>query len=135
LIIDVLFSEFIEHCAQHPTQHVVLILKKHTSKKNLTLLGHRVQIIKKDKEKGGGKLEFGTKIIHNKQGTIATLLGASPRASTAVSAMIEVIQKCFPEYTDWQKNIQKCIPSYGIDLSKNADEYLKVLQYTNGVLL
>jgi len=38
LIIDVLFSEFIEHCAQHPTQHVVLILKKHTSKKNLTLL-------------------------------------------------------------------------------------------------
>jgi hypothetical protein len=39
LIIDVLFSEFIEHCAQHPTQHVVLILKKHTSKKNLTLLG------------------------------------------------------------------------------------------------
>ena len=41
MIIDVLFSEFIEHCAQHPTQHVVLILKKHTSKKNLTLLGLR----------------------------------------------------------------------------------------------
>jgi len=53
LIIDVLFSEFIEHCAQDPTQHVVLILKKHTSKKNLTLLGLRPrpriysQIIKK----------------------------------------------------------------------------------------
>lgn len=101
----------------------------------LLVAGHRVQIIKKDKEKGGGKLEFGTEIIHNKQGTIAALLGASPGASTAVSAMIEVIQKCFPEYTDWQKNIQKCIPSYGIDLSGGVDEYLKVLQRTNSVLL
>jgi len=46
LIIDVLFSEFIEHCAQHPTQHIVLILKKHTSKKNLTLLGEAPALAK-----------------------------------------------------------------------------------------
>jgi len=37
LIIDVLFSKFIEHCAQHPTRYVVLILKKRTSKKELNI--------------------------------------------------------------------------------------------------
>jgi len=41
LIIDVLFSEFIEHCAQHPTRYVVLILKKRTSKKELNITGLR----------------------------------------------------------------------------------------------
>jgi malate dehydrogenase (quinone) len=101
----------------------------------MLVAGHRVQIIKKDKEKGGGKLEFGTEIIHNKQGTVAALLGASPGASTAVSAMLEVIQKCFPEYKNWEKSIQHCIPSYGQDLSKNPDEYQKLLQKTNNILL
>ncbi|MCS6824928.1 MAG: malate:quinone oxidoreductase [Cytophagaceae bacterium] len=54
-----------------------------------------------------------TRVIYNRQGTIAALLGASPGASTSVSAMIEVIQKCFPEYKDWQTSIRECIPSYG----------------------
>lgn len=100
----------------------------------LLVAGHRVQIIKKNKEKGGGKLEFGTEIIHNKQGTIAALLGASPGASTAVSAMLEVIEKCFPECEAQLNNIKTCIPSYKQDLSKNAEEYEKVLEYTNSML-
>ena len=48
----------------------------------LMVAGQRVQIIKKD-EAEGGKLEFGTKVVTNKKGTIASLLGASPGASTA----------------------------------------------------
>lgn len=37
---------------------------------------------------GNGILEFGTEIINNQAGTIARLLGASPGASTSVSAML-----------------------------------------------
>ena len=56
--------------------------------------GHRVQVIKKDEEKGG-TLEFGTEIIATADGTLACLLGASPGASTAVYIMIDVLNKCF----------------------------------------
>lgn len=60
---------------------------------------------------------------------------APPGASTAVSTMIEVLQKCFTEYSDWvHKNIQQCIPSYGQSLSTNAETYQKVLQLTNNLL-
>ena len=56
--------------------------------------GQRVQIIKKTKE--GGILKFGTEIVNSKDGTLSALLGASPGASTAVSIMIEVLQRsCF----------------------------------------
>lgn len=43
----------------------------------LKVAGQRVQIIKKD-EKDGGKLEFGTEVVVNKAGTIASLLGGFP---------------------------------------------------------
>ncbi len=58
--------------------------------------GQRVQIMKKDKEKGG-ELKLGTEIIHTSDRSLAALLGASPGASTAVSAMLEVLEKCFPD--------------------------------------
>ena len=58
--------------------------------------GQRVQVIKKDEELIG-KLEFGTEIINTHDGTLAVLLGASPGASTAVSIMVELVGKCFPE--------------------------------------
>lgn len=107
----------------------------HSDDWELLVAGHRVQIIKKDKENGGGKLEFGTEVIYNKEGTIAALLGASPGASTAVNAMIDVILKCFPNEIElWKKDLQRCIQSYGIDLSKNAAEYMRILDYTNSVL-
>lgn len=74
--------------------------------------GQRVQIIKKDK-KEGGVLEFGTEIVHAKDGTLAALLGASPGASTAVKIMLDLMEKCFPENTSiWQNQLQTMIPSY-----------------------
>src|SRR5699024_12782068 len=45
--------------------------------------GQRVQVIK-DTPEGKGTLQFGTELVHDKDGTVAALLGASPGASTAV---------------------------------------------------
>ncbi len=83
--------------------------------------GQRVQVIKKD-EKEGGILEFGTEIVTSNDGTVACLLGASPGASTAVSAMITVLKKCFPtEFAteEWQEKIKILIPTFGNSLHEN----------------
>ena len=53
--------------------------------------GQRVQIIKKTE--GGGSLKFGTEIVNSSDGSLSALLGASPGASTAVSIMVEVLEK------------------------------------------
>ncbi|MCH8553051.1 MAG: malate dehydrogenase (quinone) [Natronospirillum sp.] len=84
----------------------------------LAKAGQRVQIIKQDAEKGG-KLEFGTEIIVSEDGSLAALLGASPGASTAVSAMLDVIERCFPKRQknpDWKERVGEMIPSYGRSL-------------------
>ncbi len=80
--------------------------------------GQRVQIMKKDKEKGG-VLKLGTEIINNEDGSLAALLGASPGASTAVSIMMDVLNKCYPEQMasdDWKNKLTEMIPSYGKSL-------------------
>jgi malate dehydrogenase (quinone) len=88
----------------------------------LETAGHRVQIIKHCDNKGG-KLEFGTEIITSKDGTLASLLGASPGASISVQAMIEVIERCFKKQlgsTEWKQKMQEMIPSYGESLDENV---------------
>ncbi|MFT6261737.1 MAG: malate dehydrogenase (quinone) [Bermanella sp.] len=84
--------------------------------------GQRVQIIKKDGA-NGGKLEFGTELVAAKDGTLAALLGASPGASVAVQAMIEVIERCMAERlsNDWQTRLKQWIPSYGESLIENTE--------------
>src|SRR5699024_6267684 len=65
---------------------------------DMIVAGQRVQVIK-DTDKGGkGTLQFGTEVINDADGSIAALLGASPGASTAVSIMLEIIERCFPEH-------------------------------------
>ncbi|SDT93865.1 malate dehydrogenase (quinone) [Halopseudomonas salegens] len=84
--------------------------------------GMRVQIIKKNAQ-GHGKLEFGTEIVAAKDGTLAALLGASPGASTAVQAMIDVLERCFSDRlqsSEWQSRIRDLIPSYGQSLVKDG---------------
>lgn len=97
----------------------------------LKVAGQRVQIIKKD-EKLGGKLEFGTEVVVNKTGTLASLLGASPGASTSVSAMLTVLEKCFPEKIkgEWNAKLLEMIPSYGKKLSENPELTEKIRNYT-----
>lgn len=81
----------------------------------LQIAGLRVQIIKSD-GKGGGDLKFGTEVVTSADGSIAALLGASPGASTAVSIMLELIQRCFPDRwatAEWRRRIAAWIPSLG----------------------
>lgn len=90
---------------------------------SLESAGHRVQIIKHCDDKGG-KLEFGTEIIASKDGTLASLLGASPGASISVQAMIEVLERCFKRQVrtnDWQHKLKVMIPSYGETLDENLE--------------
>lgn len=53
--------------------------------------GQRVQIIKRDAEKGG-VLRLGTEVVSDQQGTIAALLGHR-RASTAAPIMLDLLEK------------------------------------------
>lgn len=81
--------------------------------------GQRVQIIKRDPEKGG-VLKLGTEIVASKDGTIAALLGASPGASTAPSIMLNLIKQVFADRLanpSWQAKLREIVPSYGVKLN------------------
>lgn len=98
--------------------------------------GHRVQIIKKCNTKGG-KLEFGTEIIAAKDGTLASLLGASPGASISVQAMLEVLDRCFKKQmksAEWKHKLQEMIPSYGESLDHNVELLHSVRKRTRKIL-
>lgn len=85
----------------------------------LEIAGQRVQIIKYDAKKGG-VLQFGTEVVAAADGSLAALLGASPGASTAVSIMLELLAKCFPQQLAseaWQQKLRAMIPSYGQSLA------------------
>jgi len=84
----------------------------------LAKAGQRVQVIKKD-EDHGGILEFGTEIVSSADGSIAALLGASPGASTAVSIMLELLERCMPDQMRseaWRTKLKEMIPTYGVAL-------------------
>jgi len=86
---------------------------------DLLVAGQRVQIIK-DTAAGRGTLQFGTEVISAADGSIAALLGASPGASTAVSVMLEVMRRCFPQHMQaWEPKIKAMIPSYGQSLAND----------------
>lgn len=84
--------------------------------------GQRVQVIKDTEAGGKGTLQFGTEIVTAADGSIAALLGASPGASTAVHAMLEILDRCFPEHMqEWEPKIKEMIPSYGVSLMENPE--------------
>ncbi|MEF2978750.1 malate:quinone oxidoreductase [Subtercola sp. YIM 133946] len=100
----------------------------------LITAGQRVQVMKKDAERGG-VLQFGTEVITSADGSIAGLLGASPGASTAVPIMLDVISRCFPEqYKDWVPQLKKMIPSLGTKLNEAPSRARKTLTATAQVL-
>lgn len=90
----------------------------------LQVAGQRVQIIKRD-PKRGGRLEFGTEVVTAADGSLSSLLGASPGASTAVSTMLQVVQRCFADRLAdgaCRDRLHGMIPSHGRRLSE--DRYL-----------
>ncbi|MFD1928341.1 malate:quinone oxidoreductase [Sporosarcina siberiensis] len=98
--------------------------------------GQRVQVIKDTEAGGKGTLQFGTEMVTSADGTIAALLGASPGASTAVHAMIELLKKCFPEHmSEWEPKIKEMIPSYGKSLMDNPELLEETHAFTGKTLL
>jgi len=102
----------------------------------LSYAGQRVQIIKPDTERAG-KLEFGTEVITSADGSLSALLGASPGASTAVSAMLSIVERCFTDRLKedgWKQKLTEMVPSYGHNLAEDTDLLLKVRERTLSTL-
>lgn len=97
--------------------------------------GQRAQMMKKDPEKGG-VLQFGTEVVSGAEGTIAGLLGASPGASTAVYAMLGVLEQCFPEeFADrWRDVVTEHVPAFGTGVNHDAALARATLSETGEVL-
>ncbi len=96
----------------------------------LIVAGQRVQVMKKDAEKGG-VLQFGTELVTGADGTIAGLLGASPGASTAVHVMLTLFERCFPEKMPvWSETLRELIPSYGTKLNDDPEAARAALERT-----
>ncbi|NBF05950.1 malate dehydrogenase (quinone) [Pseudomonas sp. Fl5BN2] len=98
--------------------------------------GQRVQIIKRDEEKGG-VLKLGTEIVASQDGSIAGLLGASPGASTAAPIMLSVLEKVFKDQVAtpaWQAKLHQIVPSYGTQLNGSPERVAKEWAYTAEVL-
>jgi malate dehydrogenase (quinone) len=93
--------------------------------------GQRVQIIKKTE--GGGSLKFGTEIVNSSDGSLSALLGASPGASTAVSIMVEVLEKSVLFLND-KHNLQKKINDLiypELSVSENYSSFIKEIKKRN----
>lgn len=97
--------------------------------------GQRVQIIKKDKRRGG-QLQFGTEVVAAADGSLAALLGASPGASTAAPIIMNVLEKMFPQLVRgaWHDTLKNIIPSYGIQLNNDLKASSDELNYTSEIL-
>jgi len=98
--------------------------------------GQRVQIIKRDADKGG-VLKLGTEVVTSKDGSIAGLLGASLGASTAAPIMLDLLERAFKDQlasAAWQEKLREIVPSYGISLNENPQQFQEVWTYTSRLL-
>ena len=98
--------------------------------------GQRVQIIKRDAQKGG-VLRLGTEVVSDDDGTVAALLGASPGASTAAPIMLQLLEKVFHEKMQtaaWQAKIKAVVPTYGSRLNEHPQAIEETLAHTSEVL-
>ncbi|WP_390887915.1 malate dehydrogenase (quinone) [Candidatus Mycobacterium wuenschmannii] len=97
---------------------------------SLTISGQRVQVMRRAGRRGG-RLEFDTTVLAAADGSIAGLLGASPGASTAVTAMLDVLQRCFPDrYPAWLPTLKEMVPSLGTTLAGEPALYEELRSWT-----
>jgi len=102
---------------------------------SLSIAGQRVQIIKRTSH--GGVLQMGTEVVTSSDGSLAALLGASPGASTAVTIMLEVLHRCWPEKMNseyWRKSLRKLLPSFGKDLNTDVAVLVETRNRSNTLL-
>ena len=93
----------------------------------LSIAGQRVQIIKQTSK--GGVLKMGTEVVTASDGSLAALLGASPGASTAVTIMIEVLNRCWQakmKSSKWKNKMLELFPSIGTDINSNQEALLSI---------
>ena len=86
-----------------------------------------MQIIKQTAK--GGVLKMGTEVVTSSDGSLAALLGASPGASTAVTIMIEVLNRCWHEKmksSKWKNKMLELFPSIGTDINSNQEALLAI---------
>ncbi len=101
----------------------------------VSIAGQRVQIIKQTSK--GGILKMGTEVVTSSDGSLAALLGASPGASTAVTIMIEVLNRCWHEKMKsikWKNKMLELFPSIETDINSNQ-EVLLAIRKRNDFLL
>ena len=80
---------------------------------------------------------MGTEVVAAEDGSLATILGASPGASTAVSIIIEIIQRCFHELFCSEKceaKLRQLLPSYEIDYNNSLINIEKTRIRNNHIL-
>lgn len=95
----------------------------------LTVAGQRVQVIRRDRRKGG-VLDFDTTVVVDAEGSIAGLLGGSPGASTAVPIMLGVLERCFAHrFQSWLPALKEMVPSLGATLSDEPALYDEVFAW------
>lgn len=101
----------------------------------LVTAGQRVQAIQPVVGPSFSKLAFGTSLINNSEGTIAGILGASPGASIAPAAMLEVLERCFGDrMIEWGSKIKDMVPSYGVKLAAHPDLFAETWDRTQKTL-
>jgi malate dehydrogenase (quinone) len=99
----------------------------------LDIAGQRVQVIRR--KGAGGVLEFGTTVLSAADGSIAGLLGASPGASTAVPAMLDVLERCFADrYAGWLPKLKELVPTLGTDLSGEPKLFEEIWDWGSKIL-
>ena len=101
----------------------------------LSIAGQRVQIIKQTAK--GGILKMGTEVVTSSDGSLAALLGASPGASTAVTIMLEVLNRCWHEKMEssqWKKRMLDLFPSFGTDINSNQEALLAIRKRNDSLL-
>jgi len=101
----------------------------------LAVAGQRVQIVKRDPVHGG-VLQFGTEVVSAADGSLASLLGASPGASTAAWIMLHVLERCYKDAmkNGWSSKLSEIIPSYGRSPASDAQLCRKIRADTAAVL-